>query len=154
MTHSMAVADTFVGTAPWPPRYLKPQQLDGCFFTSPTPFIPLSILYFSFSSPRRVLQNSMDYFDPNASHYPTSASGEFDANLDQILAPGHAAFDLGAPETSPYNWYLSGQQGYMSGSQNGLRPEGTFGKHNYNPVHGHGLTYIYISRVHVFGGLA
>ena len=96
----------------------------------------------------------MDYFDPNASHYSTSTSGGFNAYLNQISAPEHAAFDFGAPETSPYDWSLNGQQGYTSGSQDGLRPEGTFGKHDYNPVQGHGLTYIDISRVRTFGGLA
>ena len=123
------------------------------FFTSPTPFIPPSTLYFSFSSPQRVQQNSMDYFDPNAGYYPTSTYGGFNAHLNQMPAPEHVAFDLGAFETSPYDWGLSQQQGYMSGSQDVIRPQGTFGEHDYNPVQGHGLTYICVSRVHIFGGL-
>ena len=93
----------------------------------------------------------MDYFDPNAGYYPAFTSGGFNAYLDQISSPEHVAFDLGALETSPYDWGLSQQQGYTSGSQDGIRPQGAFGKHDYNPVQAHGLTYIYLS---IFGGLA
>ena len=76
----------------------------------------------------------MDYFNnANPDYYSTFTSGEFNIHFNQMPAPERVAFDLGGLETFPYGWSLSGQQGYASGSQDTLRSEVTFGKHDDSP---------------------